>query len=100
MEVSYEEFQLHTKRPKTVPVPSTIVEQEAPPSTVTTTIIKPVIPPFGLSLYQGITPVVPKKSTDSPLNTQPGKTGPKLSIFEKYEMIKKKNQTLTTSTYA
>jgi hypothetical protein len=76
------------------------VEQEAPPSTVTTTIIKLVIPPFGSSLYQGITPVVPNKSTDSPLNNQPGKTGPKLSIFEKYEMIKKKNQTLTTSTYA
>jgi hypothetical protein len=99
-EVSSEEFKLHTKRPKTVSVPGTTVEQEVLPSTVTTTVIKHVIPPFGSSLYQGITPTVPKKSTDSPLNNQPGKTGPKLSIFEKYEMIKKKNQTLTTSTYA
>jgi hypothetical protein len=34
------------------------------------------------------------------LTTQPGKGGPKLSIFEKYELIKKKNQTLTSSTCA
>jgi hypothetical protein len=40
------------------------------------------------------------KSIDSPLDTQPSKTGPKLGIFEKYELIKKKNQTLTSSTYA
>jgi hypothetical protein len=40
------------------------------------------------------------KSTDSPLDTQPSKTSPKLGIFEKYELIKKKNQTLTSSTYA
>jgi hypothetical protein len=50
-EVSSEEFQMHTKRPKTVSMPGTTVEQEAP----TTTVIKPVIPPFGSSLYQGIT---------------------------------------------
>jgi hypothetical protein len=98
--VSSEEFQMHTKRPKTVSMPGMTVEQEAQPTTITTTVIKLVIPPFGSSLYQGITPTVPKKSTDSPLNDQPGKTGPKLGIFEKYEMIKKKNQTLTSSTYA
>jgi hypothetical protein len=95
-EVSSEEFQLHTKRPKTATVPSPTGEKEAPPTTVT----KSVIPPFGLSLHKEITPVVPKKFTDSPLDTQSGKTGPKLSIFEKYELIKKKNQTLTSSTYA
>jgi hypothetical protein len=79
MEVSSEEFQLHTKRPKTIPVPGPTGEKEAPPTTVT----KSVIPPFGSSLHKDITPLVPKKSTDSPLDTQPGKTGPKLSIFEK-----------------
>jgi hypothetical protein len=88
------EFQLHTKRPKTSSVPGPTGEKEAPPTTVT----KSVIPPFGSSLYKDITPALSKKSTDSPLNTQPGKTGPKLSIFEKYELIKKKNQTLTSST--
>jgi hypothetical protein len=95
-EVSSEEFQLHTKRPKTIPVPGPTGEKEAPPTTMT----KSVIPPFGSSLHKDITPVVPKKSTDSPLDTQPGKTGPKLSIFEKYKLNKKKNQTLTSSTYA
>jgi hypothetical protein len=95
-EVLSEEFQLHTKRPKTISVPGPTREKEAPPTTMT----KSVIPPFGSSLYKEITPALLKKSTDSPLDTQPGKTGPKLSIFEKYELIKKKNQTLTNSTYA
>jgi hypothetical protein len=99
-EVSSEEFQMHTKRLKTFSMPGTTVEQEALATTVTTTVIKSFIPPFGSSLYQGITPTVLKKSTDSPLNNQPGKTRPKLSIFKKYELIKKKNQTLTNSTYA
>jgi hypothetical protein len=94
--VSSEEFQLHTKRPKTTTVPNPMVEKEAPP----TTVVKSVIPPFESILHKEITPIVPKKSTDSLLDTQPGKTGPKLSIFEKYELIKKNNQTLTTSTYA
>jgi hypothetical protein len=61
---------------------------------------KSIIPPFGSSLYKDITLTLLKKSIDSPLDTQPGKTGPKLSIFEKYELIKKKNQTLTSSTCA
>jgi hypothetical protein len=37
---------------------------------------------------------------DSPLDTPPSKTGPKLGIFEKYDLIRKRNQTLTSSTYA
>ena len=99
-EVSSEEFQMHTKRPKTVSTPGTTVEQEVPPTTVTTIGVKPVIPPFGSSQNKAITTAIPKKSTDSPLDTQPSKTGPKLGIFEKYKLIKKKNQTLTSSTYA
>jgi hypothetical protein len=95
-EVSSEEFQLHTKRPKTSSVPGPKGEKEALPTTMT----KSVIPPFSSSLYKDITPALPKKSTNSPLDTQPGKTGPKLSIFEKYELIKKKSQTLTNSTCA
>jgi hypothetical protein len=99
-EVSSEEFQMHAKRPKTVSTPGTTVEQEVPPTTVTTPVIKPGILPFGSSQHKAITTAIPKKSTDSPLDTQPSKTGPKLGIFEKYELIKKKNQTLTSSTYA
>jgi hypothetical protein len=94
--VSFEEFQLHTKRPKTMPVPGLIVEKEAPSTTMT----KVDRPPFGSSLHKVITSAVPGKSIDSPLTTQPGKVGPKLSIFEKYELIKKRNQTLTSSTCA
>ena len=71
-------------------------EKETPP----TIVVKSVIPPFVSSLYKDITPAVPKKSSDSPLDNQSGNTGPKLSIFEKYELIKKKNQNLTSSTYA
>jgi hypothetical protein len=97
--VSSEEFQMHTKRPKTVSTPGTTVEQEVSPTTVTTIGVKPVIPPFGSSQHKAITTAIPKKSTDSPLDTQPSKTGPKLGIFEKYELIKKKNQTLASSTY-
>jgi hypothetical protein len=94
-EVSSEEFQLHTKRPKTVSVPGQTEEKETPPTTVT----KSVIPSFGSSIFKDITPSLPKKSTYSLVDTQQGKTGPKLSIFEKYELIKKINQTLTSSTY-
>jgi hypothetical protein len=62
--------------------------------------IKGYRPPFGSSLHKVITSVVPEKSIDSPLTTQLGKVGLKLSIFEKYELIKKRNQTLTNSTCA
>jgi hypothetical protein len=47
-----------------------------------------------------MTTVLPKKPTDTPPASQPSKIGPKLSIFEKYDLIKKKNQTLTSNTYA
>jgi hypothetical protein len=97
-EVSSEEFHIHSKKPKTVSVPGTTIEQEVATTTVTTTTVKPVTLPFGSSQHKGITTVL--KSTDSPLDTPPSKTGPKLGIFEKYDLIKKKNQTLTSSTYA
>jgi hypothetical protein len=96
MEVSPEEFQLHTKRSKTMPVPHPTREKEAP----STTVIKVDRPPFSSSLHKVITSAVPEKSIDSPLTTQQGKVGPKLSIFEKYELIKKRNQTLTNNTSA
>jgi hypothetical protein len=86
---------LHTKRPKTVSVPSPTGEKEARLPQGLSLSFHPLVQ----SYHKEITPAVPKKSTDSPLDTQPGKTGPKLSIFEKYELIKKKNQTLTSSTY-
>jgi hypothetical protein len=95
-EVSSEEFQLHTKRPKTISAPSPTGEKEAPSTTVT----KVDRPPLSASLQHIITSALPKKSTDSPSTTQLGKVGPKLSIFEKYDLIKKRNQTLTNNTCA
>jgi hypothetical protein len=44
--------------------------------------------------------MLPKKPTNTPPINQLGKTRPNLSIFEKYDLIKKKNQTLTSNTYA
>jgi len=93
-EVSLEEFRLHTKRPKTT-TPDPAGEKEVPSTTMTE---------FDRSLLntsdkQIITIVLPKKPKDIPPINQPGKTGPKLSIFEKYDLIKKKNQTLTNNTY-
>jgi hypothetical protein len=49
---------------------------------------------------QIISTFFPKNPTNTPRVNQLSKEGPKLSIFEKYDLIKKKNQTLTSSTYA
>jgi hypothetical protein len=95
-EVSLEEFQLHTKRPKTSPAPDPAGEKEIP-STIVTKVDRSLLNTSGKQI---ITTVLPKKHTDTPPINQPGKTGPKLSIFEKYDLIKKKNQTLTSNTYS
>jgi DNA repair exonuclease SbcCD ATPase subunit len=55
---------------------------------------------LGTSNKQIMSTIFSKKPMDTPLVNQPRKIGPKLSVFEKYNMIKKKNQTLTSSTYA
>jgi hypothetical protein len=47
-----------------------------------------------------MTTVLPKMSTYTPPASHPSKIGLKLSIFEKYDLIKRKNQTLTSNTYA
>jgi hypothetical protein len=93
-EVSSEEFQLHTKRSKTISAPDLTGEKEVSSTTVT----KVDKTPLNASLHHIITSALPKKSTDTPSTTQPGKVGLKLSIFEKYDLIKKRNQTLTSST--
>ena len=68
-EVSSEEFQMHTKRPKSVSTPGATVEQEVSTTIVTTTGVKPVTLPFGSSHHKANTTAIPKKSTDSPLDT-------------------------------
>jgi hypothetical protein len=86
-EVSPEEFQLYTKRSKTISAPDPTGEKEVSSTTVT----KVDRPPLSASLQHITTSALPKKSTNSLSTTQLGKVGPKLSIFEKYELIKKRN---------
>jgi hypothetical protein len=76
-EVSSEEFQLHTKRPKTVAAPGPTGEKEAPSTTVT----KVGIPPFGSSLHKVITPALPKKSTDSSIEHPARQGGTEVEHF-------------------
>jgi hypothetical protein len=97
-EVSSEEFNLHAKKPRTVPTAGTTVEQEITTTTVATPGVKPIVLPFGSSQHNETAKAL--KTTDSPVDTPPSKTGPKLGVFEKYDLIKKRNQTLTSSAYA
>jgi hypothetical protein len=95
-EVSTEEFQIHSKKPKTVSTVGTTVEATTLITTVTTTGAKQFTSSFGSSQHKEVT----VKSRDSPLDTPPSGTGPQLGIFEKYDLIKKRNQSLTSSAYA
>jgi hypothetical protein len=97
-EVSSEEFNMHAKNPRIVPTTGTTVEQDITTTIVASPGVKPISLPFGSSQHKEIAKAL--KTTDSPLDTPPSKTGPKLSIFEKYDLIKKRNQTLTSSAYA
>jgi hypothetical protein len=94
--VSAEDFQLQTKRPKTNHTPDTAGEKEIQ-STATMKYDRSLL---STSNKQVMSTVLSKKPTDTPLADQPSKVGPKLSVFEKYDLIKKKNQTLTNNTYA
>jgi hypothetical protein len=95
-EVSMEEFQTHSKKPKITSTIGTTVEATTLTTTVTTTGDKQFTSSFGSSQHKEVT----VKTRDSPLDTPPSKTGPQLGIFEKYDLIKKRNQSLTSSTYA
>jgi len=81
---------------KTISAPDPTGEKQVPSTTVTNV----DRPPLSARLHHIITSALLKKSTDTPSTSQPGKVGPKLSIFEKYDLIKKRNQTLTSSTCA
>jgi hypothetical protein len=95
-EVSAEDFQLHTKRPKSSHTPDTAGEKEIQ-STAT---MKDDRSLLSTSNKQIMSTVFPKKPTNTPLVDQLSKIGPTLSVFEKYDLIKKKNQMLTNNTYA
>jgi hypothetical protein len=96
IEVSTEEFQSHSKKLKTISTTDTTSEDTTLTTTVTTIGAKQFTSSFVSSQLKEVT----VKSTDSPLDTPPSKTGPQLGIFEKYDLIKKRNQSLTSSAYA
>jgi hypothetical protein len=56
-------------------------------------------PPFS-GIQQMMSTSSSKNHTDTSLTTQPSQESAKLSIFEKYDLIKKKNEMLTSHTYA
>jgi hypothetical protein len=95
-EVSLEDFQLHTKRPKTSHAPNTAGEK----GSQSTATMKDDQSLLGTINKNIMSIVFSKKPTDTPPVNQPSKITPKLIVFEKYDMIKKKNQTLNNSTYA
>jgi hypothetical protein len=92
IEVSTEEFQIHSKKPKTMSTVGTTVGA----TTLTTTGAKQLTSSFGSSQHKEVT----VKSRESPLGTPSSETGPQLGILEKYDLIKKRNQSLTSSAYA
>jgi hypothetical protein len=81
-EVSPEEFKTHTKKPRTVPTTGTTVEQEITTTTVATTGVKPASSPLGSSQHKEVAKAL--KSTDSPTDAPPSKTGPKLGMPDSY----------------
>jgi hypothetical protein len=95
-EVSTEEFQIHSKKLKTSSTVGTTAEATTVTTTVTSTGTKQFTSSFGSSQLKEVT----VKTRDSPLDTPSSKTGPQLGIFEKYDLIKKRNQSLTSSAYA
>jgi hypothetical protein len=76
-EVSAEDFQLHTKRPKTSHTSDTAGEKEIQ----STTTMKDDWSLLSTRSKQIMSIVSSKKPTDTPLVDQPSKVGPKLSVF-------------------
>jgi hypothetical protein len=87
IEVSVEYFQLHTKRSKTRHTPD-IAGEKGIQSTKT---MKDDRSLLSTRRKYIMSKFFPKKPTGTPLVNQLSKVGPKLSIFEKYDLIKKKN---------
>jgi hypothetical protein len=95
IEVSAEDFQVYKERPKT----SHATDRSGDEETHSTTVAEGGHSPLFSSNQQMMSTSSSKKQTDTTLTTQPSQGSAKLSIFEKYDLIKKKNEMLTSSTY-
>jgi len=94
--VSTKDFQVYTKRPKTTHTYHRFGEEE----TQYTKIVEGECTPFLPRSYQAMSTSSSKKQTNTTVITQPPPGSVKLSIFEKYDLIKKKKQILTNNSYA
>jgi hypothetical protein len=95
-EVSAEDFQVYKKRPKT----SHTTDRSGEEETQSTTVVEGEHSPLFSSSQQMMSTSSSKKQTYTTLTSQPSQGSAKLSIFEKYDLIKKKNEMLTNNTYA
>jgi hypothetical protein len=87
-EVSAEEFWVYNKKPKTTHATHMSGEEEPYSATVIE------------RRQQVVSTSSSKKQTEIAVTTQTPQGSAPVSIFEKYDMIKKKNQMLTNSTYS
>jgi hypothetical protein len=94
--VSLKEFQVYTKRPKISHTTGKSGEEE----TQSTTVVEGEKTSLFSNSQQIMSTPSSKKQTDTSLINQPTQGAAKLSIFEKYDMIKKKNESLASNTYA
>jgi hypothetical protein len=95
-EVSAEDFQVYRKRPKTSHTPDRSGGEE----TQSTTVMEGEHSPLFSGSQQMMSTSSSKKQTDTTLTTKSSQESAGLNIFEKYNLIKKKNEMLTNSTYA
>ena len=95
-EVSAEDFHLHSKKPKTIHT----IPRSGEEDTQSAKGDKGEGTPIPSINYQTMSTSSSKKQTDTTVTTQPPQGLVKLSIFQKYDMIRKKNQMLTNNTYA
>jgi hypothetical protein len=95
-EVSAVEFQLYSKNPKTIHTIPRSVEEDIQPAKG----VKGGGTPIPSVSCQTMSTFVSKKQNDITMATQIPQGSTKLNIFEKYDMIKKRNQTLTNIIYA
>jgi hypothetical protein len=94
--VSSEDFQVYKKKPKTSHTTDRLGKEE----TQSTTIVEGEHSPLFSSSQQMISTSSSKKQKNTTFTSQPSQGSAKLSIFEKYDLIKKKNKMLTNNTYA
>jgi hypothetical protein len=95
-EVLVEEFQVYRKRPKT----SHTTDRSKGDEIQSTTVMEGQHSPLFSGNQKMMSTSSSKKQTNTTLTTKSSQESAKLNIFEKYNLIKKKNETLINNTYA